>query len=73
MRRGSSCAVAAVLAAIATACGGREPGPSGAIAAGDWVTINRDLAAMRYSPLDQITAANVGGLHGGTLVAFALP
>jgi quinoprotein glucose dehydrogenase len=29
---------------------------------GDWVTINRDHAASRYSPLTQITAENVGSL-----------
>ncbi|HEX7709904.1 MAG TPA: PQQ-binding-like beta-propeller repeat protein [Sphingomonadaceae bacterium] len=30
--------------------------------AGDWRTINRDLAGTRYSPLDQINRANVGQL-----------
>jgi glucose dehydrogenase len=32
------------------------------VAPGDWPTINRDLAATRYSPLDQINAGNVAGL-----------
>ena len=30
---------------------------------GDWVTINRDLAATRYSPLDQINKGNVANLQ----------
>ena len=34
-----------------------------ALADGDWRTINRDLAATRYSPLDEITRANVSGLQ----------
>jgi quinoprotein glucose dehydrogenase len=32
------------------------------VAPGDWPLINRDLSANRYSPLDQITPANVAGL-----------
>jgi quinoprotein glucose dehydrogenase len=38
--------------------------PSGAttVAAGDWPLINRDLNANRYSPLTEITAANVTSL-----------
>src|SRR5690606_16169604 len=31
--------------------------------AGDWRTINRDLAATRYSPLDQINVHNVASLE----------
>ncbi len=34
-----------------------------AIAAGDWPAINRDPSASRYSPLTQITTANVTGLQ----------
>ncbi|WP_164549780.1 PQQ-binding-like beta-propeller repeat protein [Altericroceibacterium xinjiangense] len=30
---------------------------------GDWRTINRDLAATRYSPLNEINRANVAGLQ----------
>ncbi len=33
-----------------------------AIPEGDWQTINRDLAATRYSPLDDINRSNVGSL-----------
>jgi hypothetical protein len=33
-----------------------------AVPAGDWPTINRDLAATRYSPLDEINKSNVGKL-----------
>ncbi len=32
------------------------------MADGDWLTINRDAAATRYSPLTQISADNVAGL-----------
>jgi glucose dehydrogenase len=40
------------------------PAPSTpAIAAGDWPAINRDPTASRYSPLTEITVANVGGLQ----------
>ena len=34
-----------------------------AIPSGDWPRINRDLAASRYSPLDQINTANVASLQ----------
>ncbi|HEX7079553.1 MAG TPA: PQQ-binding-like beta-propeller repeat protein [Gammaproteobacteria bacterium] len=34
-----------------------------AVPAGDWWTINRDWAATRFSPLEQIDAENVGGLE----------
>ncbi len=33
------------------------------VPAGDWRTINRDLAATRYSPLDDINRANVASLQ----------
>jgi quinoprotein glucose dehydrogenase len=36
--------------------------PASTVAAGDWPLINRDLNANRYSPLTEITAANVAGL-----------
>jgi glucose dehydrogenase len=32
------------------------------VAPGDWPLINRDLTASRYSPLNDITAANVANL-----------
>jgi quinoprotein glucose dehydrogenase len=39
------------------------PAPrSATVAPGDWPLINRDLNANRYSPLTEITAANVGTL-----------
>jgi glucose dehydrogenase len=34
-----------------------------AVAPGDWPLINRDLTASRYSPLTEITAANVANLQ----------
>ncbi len=52
-----------------TACGqsSNEPEPVSAaraptVAAGDWPLINRDLSANRYSPLTEITTANVASL-----------
>jgi glucose dehydrogenase len=51
--------VAALLASAGTTgAGARE-----AIADGDWLTINRDLAATRYSPLDEINRDNVARLN----------
>src|SRR4029078_10689580 len=36
--------------------------PSPSTAAGEWPTYGGDLANSKYSPLDQITAANFGSL-----------
>jgi quinoprotein glucose dehydrogenase len=36
---------------------------AGVVAPGNWININRDPAATRYSPLTQITAANVASLR----------
>ena len=33
-----------------------------AVAPGDWPSYNRDLAGTRYSPLKEVTAANVSRL-----------
>jgi quinoprotein glucose dehydrogenase len=60
---------AAVVLAL-TACGQSPdqtestapPTPRAAVAPGDWPLINRDLSANRYSPLTEITAANVATL-----------
>ena len=65
----------AALTVSVAACGPQTPeqqtsapeqaaaGQSGdGVAAGDWPLINRTLAANRYSPLAEITAANVSGL-----------
>jgi len=42
----------------------QRPAPVAASAAsGDWPMIGRDYALSRYSPLDQITVANVGNLR----------
>jgi len=64
--------MSAAVAIALTACGPDDPpapptptAPSTAtpaVAAGDWPLINRDLAANRYSPLTEITAANVATL-----------
>ena len=46
------------------ACGAATSGVAQeAIPDGDWRTINRDLAATRYSPLTEITRANVTNLE----------
>ena len=47
---------AAVVAWIATAAFAAEPGD------GDWPMAARDYASTRYSPLDQVTAANIADL-----------
>lgn len=58
MRVAGSLGLAATLAfAVATQASARTDIP-----AGDWRTINRDLAATRYSPLDQINRSNVSRL-----------
>jgi len=50
----------AFIALLLTACGDASaPG----IDPGDWPHYARDLAATKYSPLDQIDADNVGGLE----------
>ena len=66
--------IGAAIALALTACGQAPNEPDTAataaapeaqppvVAAGDWPLINRDLSANRYSPLTQITAANVAGL-----------
>jgi len=38
------------------------PAPRASVAPGDWPLINRDLNASRYSPLTEITSANVATL-----------
>jgi len=64
---GARTVAAATLLALATACGSSprsEPTPGGEnIPPGDWITINRDLAATRFSPLDEIDATNVATLQ----------
>lgn len=57
MRVAGSLGLAAILVCASAAASARV-----AIPDGDWRTINRDLAATRYSPLDQIDRANVSQL-----------
>jgi len=59
MRAVSSLGVAAILALAAPALADSQP----EIPAGDWRTINRDYAATRYSPLDEINKGNVAELR----------
>ena len=58
MRAAGGLGLAAILALAAPATGQ----PQEPIPAGDWRTINRDLAATRYSPLDEINKSNVANL-----------
>jgi glucose dehydrogenase len=58
MRIAASLGLAATLAFAASAGVRADSG----LPEGDWRTINRDLAATRYSPLDQINRSNVTGL-----------
>ena len=46
---------------LATALVAQAP-PAPATARGEWPTYGGDLASTKYSPLDQITAANFGSL-----------
>jgi quinoprotein glucose dehydrogenase len=58
--------IQAVFAASVIAAGGIVWAQSGAkpvpLAPGDWVNINRDAGANRYSPLTQVNAGNVASL-----------
>jgi quinoprotein glucose dehydrogenase len=58
MRFAGRLGLAATLAVAATAGAGAQE----AIPDGDWRTINRDLAATRYSPLNEIDRSNVAQL-----------
>ena len=63
MRRASGLVVAAGLAAIGAGLWAQTPTQKqNTVAPGDWQTINRDLAATRYSPLNQINTSNVANL-----------
>ena len=65
MRTARSIGLAAIVGfAVAAGADARD-----AIPDGDWRTINRDLAATRYSPLDEINRTNVSALK----VAWSYP
>jgi quinoprotein glucose dehydrogenase len=55
----AAAAALAAAGALAQTDGGGQARP---IPAGDWPAINRDAAATRYSPLNQIDTSNVGAL-----------
>ena len=59
MRFGRGLGLATALLAMASS-GGRA---QDSIPEGDWRTINRDAAATRFSPLDDINRANVAELE----------
>ena len=59
MRFGRSLGLATALLAMASS-GGRA---QDSIPEGDWRTINRDAAATRFSPLDDIDRSNVADLQ----------
>jgi len=50
------------LAASLAVAAGASAGARTTVPDGDWWTLNRDLAATRYSPLDQINRSNVSQL-----------
>ena len=68
MKRG---AWVVVLAALAGGCAQPAPPASAPPPSGDWTTYNGPLAGDRYSPLAQITAANIGQLR--QVCAFDAP
>jgi quinoprotein glucose dehydrogenase len=62
----AACLACCSLLAISAAQGGAQGTRSsrtGAVPAGDWRTVDRDLAATRYSPLDDINKGNVAQLQ----------
>jgi len=61
--RNRLCLTALLACSVASAAMGQQAVPAPAFPDGDWRTINRDLAATRYSPLADITRANVGALR----------
>ena len=63
MRSYKSACLATLLACSVATQGLAQQAAPQAIPEGDWRTINRDLAATRYSPLDDITRANVASLQ----------
>lgn len=62
MRLAAGLRLAASLACGAAPLAGPLAAQNGEVPAGDWQTINRDLAATRYSPLADIDKGNVGDL-----------
>lgn len=62
MRLAAGLRLAASLACGAAPLAGPLAAQNGEMPAGDWQTINRDLAATRYSPLADIDTGNVGDL-----------
>jgi len=61
MKRFAGIAIAILLAGVMLQTGLAQD-KRDQVAPGDWPTINRDLAATRYSPLTQINASNVSSL-----------
>jgi quinoprotein glucose dehydrogenase len=61
MKRFAGIAIAILLAGVMLQTGLAQD-KRDQVAPGDWPTINRDLAATRYSPLTQINASNVASL-----------
>jgi quinoprotein glucose dehydrogenase len=65
MKRTATIAIVAALAAMAAAVVGARQGRSGSVSdlAKEWPTYGHDSGGMRFSPLTQITPANVGRLE----------
>jgi alcohol dehydrogenase (cytochrome c) len=62
MRPRSGLLVLAVGAAIAAVSGSSGPAPAATVSAGNWLAFGRTADQNRYSPLTQITPANVDNL-----------
>ncbi len=62
MTRITSLLFVIVLATALAAQAPPSPSPAPSTARGEWPTYGGDLASTKYSPLDQITAANFGSL-----------
>src|SRR5215211_1354237 len=56
------CAITTVTAAALIAQAPSTPPPASTAAAGDWPTYNRDPGGTRFSPLTDVTPANVATL-----------
>ena len=55
--------LAILLLSISSVTSGQAPGGLPSAAKGDWIYYNSDLTGSKYSPLDQINAANVNKLE----------
>src|ERR1700749_652000 len=71
MKRFSAIALACAIGAAVAAQSGK--GTAVKIPDGDWPNYNRDLAATRYSPLKQITTANIATVKDAWSTTLSAP